>query len=128
MLPHNGLQSPIQGSIRRVRRGASLPLLGGERLEIGAAAIGEDNAKSAHVVDRFPVDDGASAGGVVADHSAQVGPAPGRYVRPELKIVRTDEAIEGIEHNTRLDACDAADRIDVEHVVEILAAIENDTR
>src|SRR5262249_55452632 len=99
-----------------------------ERTKIGAAAVGEDDAETTDVIDGLAVDDGARAGGVVADHAAEIGPAPGRHVRPELKVVLAELAVERVEHDTRLHACGAADRVDVEDVVQVLAAIEDDAR
>src|SRR5690349_5601579 len=72
------------------------------------------------------MDDGVRAGGVVADHAADVGSARGGDVGAEHQVVPGELAIERIEHDARLHAGDAEQRIDVENVVEIFAAIEHD--
>ena len=72
------------------------------------------------------MDDGVGAGGVIADHAAEVGAARGGDFGAELQTVRSESTVELIENNAGLHAGDLQVRVDVEDVVEILAAIEND--
>ena len=78
------------------------------------------------MVDGLAVDDGARAGGVVADHAAEVGPAGGGDVGAELQAVRRQAPVELVENDAGLHADRAAGRVDVEDRVQVLAAIDDD--
>ena len=106
--------------------GAAVPLARRDGAERGPAAVAENDLETADVVDGLAVDDGARAGRVVADHAAEVGPARGGHFRPEQEVVRRQGAVEGVEDDAGLNAGRAADGVDVEDGVEVLAAIEDD--
>ncbi len=106
--------------------GTAFPFIGAKRTEARPAAVGEDDAKPADVIDGLAVDDGTRPGGVVADHAAEVRAAGRGHVWTELQTVFGQGAIERIEDDTRLHADDARGGIDVENGVEVFAAIDND--
>ncbi len=78
------------------------------------------------MVDGLAVDDGAGTGRVVAHHAAEVGPAGGGYFRPEKEVVRGEGAVECVEDDAGLDAGRAAGGVNIEDLVKVLAAIEDD--
>ncbi len=105
-----------------------LPLPCACRGKFCARAVGQDRAQTLDVVYRLAVDDGARAGGVVADHAAQVGPACGCYIGTELQVMGGQGAIELVEHHAGLNARAARCRIDRQNLVEILAAVQDNAR
>ena len=104
------------------------PLRGGVRLKCGTAAIAQDHVEAAHMIDGLAVDDRVRARGVIADHAAEVGPARSGNVGTEHQAVRRQGAVELIENNARLHAGSLARGIDVEDLVEVLAAIDDQPR
>ena len=67
---------------------------GASGTEAGSAAVGQNDVEPADVIDGLAVDDGARAGGVVAHHAAEVGPARRGHFRTELEVVLGQCAIE----------------------------------
>src|SRR5262249_44022519 len=123
-LPHGA----IKASFKRLGIHLAAPILEGQWAEVGGMAIGQDCTQPANVIDRLAIDDGVRAGRVIADHAAEVGAARRGNVGPELQAVRGQGPVELIEHHTRLDTRRPPGRIDAEHLIDILAAIEHDTR
>src|SRR5262249_40888479 len=110
-LPH----APVQGAEEGVFI-LALPVGGAEVIR---RAVAQEHGQLADMVDGFAVDDGMRAGGVVADHAAEVGPAGGGDVGAELQVVRSEGAVELIENDAGLHADRAAGRVDVENLVEV---------
>ena len=90
------------------------------------AAVGQDDAQLQHVVDGLAVDDRVGAGRVVGDHAADRRPVGRRDVRGELQAVRPHLQVEVVEHAAGLDAAQTLGRVDFQHVVEVLGAVEDD--
>ena len=83
--PHDLADPAVDCRLRRLACSARRsPLVRRDGTERRSAAVAEDDVEAADVVDGFAVDDGARAGGVVADHAAEVGPAR-RWTLPARK-------------------------------------------
>ena len=81
------------------------------------AAVGERDQEPPDAVRRAPVDDGAHARRVVADHAADRGPRRGRRVGAEAEAVRAGRPVEVGLHDAGLDAREPALRVDLEDAV-----------
>src|SRR5262249_23049318 len=106
----------------------AFPVGGADRPELGTAAIGQDHAEAAHVVDGLAVDDRARPGRVVADHAAEVGPAGSGHVGPELQPLPRQRPVELVEHHPGLDPRGAGGRVDVEDGIQVFAEVEHHAR
>src|SRR5262249_52888521 len=126
LLQHDLANPAVGCRFEGAARGPAVPLRRGEGSERGPAAVGEDDPEAEDVVERLAIDDGAGAGGVVADHAAEVGPAGGGGVGAELQAVAGRGAVELVEDDAGLDAGRPGNGVEVENGVEVLAAIEND--
>src|SRR5262249_9701659 len=74
------------------------------------------------------VDDAAGAGGVIADHAADVGPAGGGDVGAVLEVVLGQGAVEVVQDQARLNAGGARGGVDLQHAVHVLTAVDDDAR
>src|SRR5262249_23000563 len=71
--------------------------------------------------------DRARAGRIIANHAAQIGPAGGGDVGPELQAVYRQGPIQLIQNDPGLDAGYSCPRVNVHQSIEILATVENNT-
>ena len=79
------------------------------------------------MVARLAVDNGPGAGGVVADHAAEVGTAGGRHIRPELQSMGDKGSVQLVQDHTRPDPHHAAFDVQVCDFTVIARKINDET-
>ena len=102
VLAHRGVGGAVGIALARPQFELPLVFRRRERAELSFECRRTGNRQGADVIDRLPVDDRARAGGVVADHAAERGPAGGRDVRAEHQPELRQPRIEVIEHDAGL--------------------------
>src|SRR5208337_1305990 len=89
------------------------------------AAIGE-NLERIDIVVRFAGHDRVHAAGIVADHASECAAVVRGRIGSESKMVLLGGGTEIIENDSRLDARDAACRIDLEDARHVFGKVEYD--
>ena len=76
------------------------------------------------MIDRFAVQDGSRAAGVVGHHAADRGAAGGRDIGRETQAVRLQMRVQFIQHDARLDAHPALGGIQFQNAVVIFRGVD----
>ncbi len=106
---------------RSERSGATGP-------KCAVAAVGQQRVDREHVLARVAVAQRARAAGIVADHAADGGARGGRDVDRKPQAVRLEPAVELVEHDAGLDHAAPAGDVELEDVVEMFRAVDDQRR
>ncbi len=114
----------IARGLQRLTRGRGRNLRVRQRTEMHDRPVGEDDVLLQHVVDRLAVQDRAGAARVVRHHAADGRAARGRDVGREAQAMRAQLRVQGVEHDTGLDARPAFGDVYFEDAIEVLRRVE----
>ena len=95
------------------------------RPETRRGAVGEHGVHRQHVVAHGAVAQRAAAAGIVAGHAADRGARGRGHVDGEPQAVRLEAAVEVVEDDARFDAAGARLRVERQHAVEVLGAVDD---
>ena len=102
--------------------------IGRDRAEMQRAAVRQQRVDREHVLARVAVAQRARAAGIVADHAADGGARGGGDVDRKPQAVRLEPAVEFVEHDAGLDHAAAAGDVELDHLVEIFRAVDDQRR
>ena len=95
------------------------------RTEMRMRAVRQDSVDREHVLAGVAVAQRARAAGIVADHAADGGARGGGDVDRKPQPVRSQPAIELVEHDAGLDRAAPAGHVERQHVVEMARAVDD---
>ena len=110
---------------QRLERGRDVGEIGRDRAEMQGAAVRQQRIDREHVLAGVAVAQRARAAGIVADHAADGGARGGRDVDRKPQAVRLELAVELVEHDAGLDHAAAAGDVELDHIVEIFRAVDD---
>src|SRR5258705_11315402 len=89
------------------------------------AAVRQDRIDGNDVLSSVAVAERTRAAGVVAGHAADGGARGSRDVDRKPQSMRLELAVELVEHDAGLDDAAAAGDVDLDHIVEIPGAVDD---
>ena len=126
VLPGEASRLAVDSAFEVVARQFVFQGLAGDGREVRAAAVRQDGVDLQDVVERFAVDDGVRAAGVVADAAANGGACAGDRVRPVHEAVLAHRGGEVIVDDAGLHARPPLLRRHLQHVPHVLGEVHDD--
>ena len=111
---------------QETRRGRKVGEIGRDGTEMCRRTVGEHGVDRQHVFTRVAVAQRARPAGIVAHHAADGGARGGRDVDWEPQPMRLEPAVELVENDAGLDHTAPAGHIELDQVVEIFRAVDDE--
>ena len=119
-----GEQALRQGMQRRVER--NIRQIARARPETRPTAVGQHRVDRLHVLARIAVAQRAGAAGIVAHHAPDGGARCGRDVDRKPQTMGLEPPVELIEHDAGLDHAAGVGDIELDDVIEIFRAVDDE--